>query len=40
VEYVQGYAIHTPCPLEELIRMTSGKHADAAPIIFEESGSK
>jgi len=40
VEYVQGYAIHTPCPLEELIRMTCGTRAEATPVIFEESGLK
>jgi diguanylate cyclase (GGDEF)-like protein/PAS domain S-box-containing protein len=40
VEYVQGYAIHTPCPLEELMRMTTGRHAEVVDPLFEPSGFK
>jgi diguanylate cyclase (GGDEF)-like protein/PAS domain S-box-containing protein len=40
VEYVQGYAIHTPCPLEELIRMTCGRRAEVLDHLYEPTGSK
>ena len=39
-EYVQGYAIHTPCPLEELIRITCGRRTETVDNPFVESGSK
>ena len=39
VEYVQGYAIHTPCPFEELIRMSCGKRAETSGHLFEAGAS-